>query len=118
MKIEDFEPIFRSESGSNRMKNLLIIIMFAFSYMAFSNQGGKNVAIVKLARGTASVTGPDGKTEDIKKGMWVEEGAIIKTAPKSFVKRMLELLTFSRVKSDQRLRKITYKWTKINRNFS
>lgn len=68
------------------MKNLLIIMMFAFSYGAFSNQGGKNVAIVKLSRGTASVTGPDGKTENIKKGMWVEEGAIIKTAPKSFVK--------------------------------
>lgn len=86
MKTEDLMPIFRKASGSNRMKNLLIVLMFAISYGAFSNQGGKNVAIVKLARGTASVTAPDGKTEDIKKGMWVQEGAIIKTAPKSFVK--------------------------------
>lgn len=86
MKIEEMITFNRLARGSNRMKNIIIILMFAMSIMAFSSQRGKNVAIVKLAKGTASVTNLAGETTAIQKGMWIEEGAIIKTAPKSFVR--------------------------------
>ena len=86
MKIEEKMASVRLVTGSNRMKNVIIILMFAMSIMAFSSQKGKNVALVKLAKGTASVTNLAGDTTAIEKGMWIEEGAIIKTAPKSFVR--------------------------------
>lgn len=54
--------------------------------MAFSAQGGKKVAKVKLAKGPSTVTKPSGESGPIKMGDWIEEGSIIKTSPKSFVR--------------------------------
>lgn len=85
--VEDFEGTFRIVVGGKlRMKNLIIIALFSVSYMAFSSQKGKNVAVVKLAKGPSTVTAVDGTVSDIKKGLWVREGSVIKTCPKCFVK--------------------------------
>ncbi len=56
------------------------------SFLAYSNQGSKKVAIVKIKRGEATIISPDGSTSEINKGMWLKEGAIVKTGDKSFVK--------------------------------
>jgi hypothetical protein len=54
--------------------------------MAFSSQSSKKVAIVKALRGKAEMLSPVGEKSKLKKGMWIKEGAIIKTSSKSFVR--------------------------------
>lgn len=69
------------------MKNLLTCTLVIFiSFFALSAQDSKKVAIVKVIRGKANMLGLDGTKRDLKKGMWLKEGTIIKTSPKSFVR--------------------------------
>lgn len=69
------------------MKNLLVFtLVVLFSFIAFSSQNGKKVAIVKVLRGKAEVLSPSGDKAKLKKGMWLNEGSIIKTSPRSFVR--------------------------------
>jgi len=61
---------------------ILTLLVFIFVSQAWAN---KKVAVVKLIKGDASVVNSK-KTLKLKMDDWVEEGAIIKTAEKSFVK--------------------------------
>jgi len=61
------------------MKTLLLISMMLFSSMLFS--AADNVAVVKLLRGDVEASG-----SKLKLGDWVKNGAVVKTAEKSFVK--------------------------------
>lgn len=59
----------------------LVVITCAFSFSAYAG----NVAVVKLIRGEVdSING--GKTSRLKVDDWVSDGAVVKTAEKSFVK--------------------------------
>lgn len=58
-----------------------LVFLFLFSFSAWANK----VATVKLVRGQAKVV-INGKEMLLKLDDWVEEGALIKTAEKSFVK--------------------------------
>lgn len=59
----------------------LVVITCALSFSAFAG----NVAVVKLIRGEVdSING--GKTSRLKVEDWVSDGAVVKTAEKSFVK--------------------------------
>jgi hypothetical protein len=65
-----------------------ILMSIAFVGLCFLNQAyaaAKKVAVVKLLRGEVSVL-TMGKTTKLNANEWVEDGAIIKTAEKSFVK--------------------------------
>lgn len=69
------------------MKNLILsTLVVLLSFMAFSSQKSKKVAIVKLVRGNANMLSPVGEKAKLKKGMWLKEGTIIKTSSKSFVR--------------------------------
>ena len=70
------------------MKNYLKIPLLAIllSLIAYSGQDSKKVAIVKLVRGNATFLSPDGEQGKITKGIWVKEGAVIKTEARSFVR--------------------------------
>lgn len=61
----------------------LSFIIFAF---AFAGEKGKKVAIVKIKKGKAVVISANGDKLDIKKGQWIEQGAVIKTEAGSSVK--------------------------------
>ena len=61
------------------------LFIFLFLQLLASAAFAKNVAIVKLLRGEADVV-TLGKTTKLKANDWVEDGAVIKTAEKSFVK--------------------------------
>lgn len=63
------------------MQFVLIILLFSISHA----WAGKNVALVNLIRGDAQVL-TMGKTVSLKKNDWIENGSIIKTASRSFVK--------------------------------
>lgn len=64
------------------------LVSFSLISMLLSTQvlaaGGK-VAVVKMMRGKVSVE-VDGKVKALKKGDWIEEGQVVKTQKKSFVK--------------------------------
>ena len=69
------------------MKKLITVIsLVLLSVVALSGQSSKKVAIVKMVRGGANLLNPDGEKSEIKKGMWLKEGTIIKTEAKSFVR--------------------------------
>jgi hypothetical protein len=69
------------------MKNLFLsTLVVLLSFMAFSAQKSKKVAIVKAVRGKAEMLSPVGEKAKLKKGMWIKEGTIIKTSNKSFVR--------------------------------
>lgn len=65
------------------MKACLIIFILLNSVFAFAE--AKKVAVVKILRGEVSVL-TLGKTTPLKVDDWVEDGATVKTAEKSFVK--------------------------------
>ncbi|WPU64267.1 FecR family protein [Peredibacter starrii] len=62
-----------------------VMILIALSLMCASALAASKVAVVKLMRGEASVL-TLGKTTPLKVDDWVEDGAVVKTADKSFVK--------------------------------
>lgn len=64
------------------MNTLFILICMLFTLSAFAQT---KVAVVKLIRGEADVL-TLGKTTKLKVDDWVESGAVVKTAEKSFVK--------------------------------
>ncbi len=64
------------------MNTLFILICMLFTLSAFAQT---KVAVVKLIRGEADVL-TLGKTTKLKVDDWVEAGAVVKTAEKSFVK--------------------------------
>lgn len=64
------------------MKLITLILMTLFAQMAFA---GPKVAMVKLVRGDVDVL-TLGKTTPLKVDDWVENGSVIKTHEKSFVK--------------------------------
>ena len=64
------------------MNTLFILICMLFTLSAFAQS---KVAVVKLIRGDADVL-TLGKTTKLKVDDWVEAGAVVKTAEKSFVK--------------------------------
>ena len=64
------------------MSSLFIIVVMLFSLSAFAQT---KVAVVKLIRGEADVL-TLGKTTKLKVDDWVENGSVVKTAEKSFVK--------------------------------
>lgn len=69
------------------MKAFLVITsILSLSLVAFSNQKSKNIAKVKLVKGSAFTITPSGKKEEIRKGLSIKEGAIIETSAKSFVR--------------------------------
>lgn len=65
------------------MKSYLILLMVMFAASAFAE--GKKVAVVKIMRGDVELS-TSGKTTKLKVDDWVESGAVVKTAEKSFVK--------------------------------
>ncbi len=66
------------------MKTVLTFT-FAFLFMHGHSALAKNVAIVKMVRGSAHSILNGAKLE-LKKGTWIEEGSTVKTASKSFVR--------------------------------
>lgn len=64
------------------MNSIFIIVVMLFSLSAFAQS---KVAVVKLIRGEADVL-TLGKTTKLKVDDWVENGSVVKTAEKSFVK--------------------------------
>lgn len=64
------------------MSSLFFMIVMLFSLSAFAQS---KVAVVKLIRGEADVL-TLGKTTKLKVDDWVENGSVVKTAEKSFVK--------------------------------
>ncbi len=64
------------------MNSLFILVVMLFSLSAFAQT---KVAVVKLIRGEADVL-TLGKTTKLKVDDWVENGSVVKTAEKSFVK--------------------------------
>jgi len=64
------------------MNSLIILVVMLFSLSAFAQS---KVAVVKLIRGEADVL-TLGKTTKLKVDDWVENGSVVKTAEKSFVK--------------------------------
>lgn len=67
------------------MKILMIIAFVGLSTYDDAFAAAKKVAVVKLLRGDVNVL-TLGKTTKLSANEWVEDGAIIKTAEKSFVK--------------------------------
>lgn len=67
-------------------KFITFSLVFIMSFFAYSSQTSKNVAIVKMVRGKALTLAPNGEKNPIKKGMWLKEGAIIKTDKRAFVR--------------------------------
>ena len=65
------------------MKSIFIVLLL----FSLNSWGAPKVALVKLLRGQVEVQ-IDGKSQDLKIDDWVEEGTIIKTSQKSFVKLM------------------------------
>lgn len=76
------EPYKVHKSQGPFMKQLILLLMLLTSTSVFSQS---KVAVVKLLRGEVDVL-TLGKTTPLKKDDWVEQGAVIKTADKSFVK--------------------------------
>ena len=69
------------------MKNsLLLFLITSLSFFAYSSQKSKKVAIVKIVRGNATFIKSDGSSAEIKKDMWLNEGSIIKTGARSFLR--------------------------------
>lgn len=69
------------------MKKICILITLLIGILiAFAGGEGKKVAIVKLTKGLAQVIKADGEKVKATKGLWVEQGSVIKTEDKSFVK--------------------------------
>lgn len=64
------------------MKKTLFI---AFTLLPMTALAAQKVAVVKLLRGNVQVVN-QGKTQNLKMDDWVEEGSVLKTAGKSFVK--------------------------------
>ena len=64
------------------MKLMLCLMVTLFTQTAFA---GAKVAVVKLVRGEANVL-TLGKTSPLKVDDWVENGAVVKTMEKSFIK--------------------------------
>lgn len=67
------------------MNKIIITLLLIFSILAFAKEGGK-VAIVQMKRGDVKVVLADGSEVEVKKGDWITEGSLIKTADKSFCK--------------------------------
>ena len=65
------------------MKTLFLILTILSSSFAFAQ--GKKVAVVKIVRGEVDVL-TLGKTVKLKVDDWVQDGAVVKTAEKSFAK--------------------------------
>lgn len=66
------------------MKNFtILLLLLGLSVTAFAK--GQKVAVVKLLRGDVDLV-VKGKTTKLKMQDWVEAGAVVKTAEKSFVK--------------------------------
>lgn len=80
------EKLFGDRTMGMKKISLFTLILMSLSFFAFSSQNAKKVAIVKIKRGMATAISPDGSKSEIKKGMWLKEGAIVKTGEKSFVK--------------------------------
>ena len=61
---------------------------FAFILLLFSGMPvlAKNVAIVKMVRGSAHALLNESRVE-LKVGTWIEEGATVKTSPKRLIEK-------------------------------
>ena len=69
------------------IKKYLFLFIFLFTASVFSSQNaGKKVALVKIVKGSATFLSLSGDKDYIRKGMWLTEGTIVKTEPRSFVK--------------------------------
>ena len=67
------------------MMNRLLMIGFLVFTCLGAGESAKNVAIVKMVRGSASLQAGDTSAK-VKQGMWIREGSMIKTEPRSFVR--------------------------------
>lgn len=70
------------------MTRLLMIALFIIPCFG-AEESAKNVAIVKMVRGSALLQAKgeaNGEGTPVKKGMWIREGGLIKTEPRSFVR--------------------------------
>src|SRR5690606_31022450 len=67
------------------MKSLCVLIFFILLSIASAWAEEQKVAVVKLLKGEVDVLNM-GKTTKLKAEDWVEAGAVVKTAEKSFVK--------------------------------
>ena len=69
------------------MKKIIFLsVSLAFILLAFAGQRGNKVAIVKIKKGSAIVVNVDGSKVELKKGQWIEQGSVVKTQKRSFVK--------------------------------
>lgn len=66
------------------MKTFLIMV-WVFSFTSLALAEAQKVAVVKLLRGEVEIVNA-GKTQKLKVEDWVEDGSVVKTAEKSFVK--------------------------------
>ncbi len=65
--------------------NLILVTMMLILF-AYAGSKGKKVAIVKIQKGVVHSINAVGEKVLLKKGSWVEQGAVVKTQPKSFIK--------------------------------
>ncbi len=70
----------------NIRKLFITSFTIVVSFIAFSGQSSKNVAIVKMVRGDAIALTPAGEKLKVEKNAWFKEGSIIKTGQRSLVK--------------------------------
>ncbi len=69
------------------MKKIIFLsLSLTFILFAFAGQRGNKVAIVKIKKGSATVINTDGSNIELKKGDWIEQGSVVKTSKRSFVK--------------------------------
>ncbi len=67
------------------MKRALLSLIFSFLWLTSTLAADKGAAKAIIVKGTVKAL-IDGKTVPVKRGMWLPEGAQVKTEPKSFTK--------------------------------
>jgi hypothetical protein len=67
-------------------KYIGLFTLFSLILLAFAGTEGRKVAVIKMKRGEAVVIKADGSKVPAVKGEWVNQGSVIKTGPRSFVR--------------------------------
>ena len=73
-------------SSIKSVKVFLTLLCLFFSIISTETFANPKAAKVIILRGDVQMTTKDGKTQKLKRGDWLPEGAIVKTAAKSFAK--------------------------------
>lgn len=68
-------------------KLLVITLLSSLSFVLYGSEAkSSKVAVIKMLRGKVEIISQEGDSAPGKKGLWVTEGSIVKTAAKSFVR--------------------------------